>query len=161
MTARDDSAMTAGPWAVLRRVPEVVQLEQVHAVVVADCWRVVAVKGVKDADGVGLVHEPGDLCVGGPAEGGCFVGGGEVKTLADHRADRKAWLTEMLGLPAIDSANYRWEQVQPGDEDYLPHARRLLQTVADRLQWERALTEARRRARDALDAEVSATGRAA
>jgi replication initiator protein RepSA len=83
------------------------------------------------------------------------------KTLADHRGDRKTWLTEMLGLPAPDPATYRWEPVQPGDDDYLPPARRLLHAVADRLQWERALTEARHRARDALDAEVSETGRAA
>jgi Replication initiator protein, pSAM2 len=83
------------------------------------------------------------------------------KTLADHRGDRKAWLTEMLGLPATDPATYRWEPVQPGDSDYMPPARRLLHAVADRLHWEHALTEARRRARDALAAEVSATGRAA
>jgi Helitron helicase-like domain at N-terminus len=83
------------------------------------------------------------------------------KTLADHRGDRKAWLTEMLGLPPTDSATYRWEQVRPGDEDYLPPARRLLHAVADRLRWENALAEARRRALDALDGEVSATGRAA
>jgi hypothetical protein len=83
------------------------------------------------------------------------------KTLADHRGDRKAWLTEMLGLPATDPAAYRWEQVQPEDEDYMPPARRLLHAVADRLHWEHALTEARRRARDALAEEPSATGRAA
>jgi hypothetical protein len=83
------------------------------------------------------------------------------KTLADHRGDRKAWLTEMLGLPATDPATYRWEPVQPGDEDYMPPARRLLHAVADRLHWEQALTEARRRARDALGAEVSAIGRVA
>jgi hypothetical protein len=68
---------------------------------------------------------------------------------------------EMLDLPATDSATYRWEPVQPGDDDYLPPARRLLHAVADRLAWERALTEARHLARDALTPEVSATGRAA
>jgi hypothetical protein len=83
------------------------------------------------------------------------------KTLADHRADRKEWLTAMLGLPATDPTPYRWEQVQPHDEDYLPPARRLLHAVADRLRWQNALTEARRRAQDALDAEVSAIRRAA
>jgi hypothetical protein len=83
------------------------------------------------------------------------------KTLADHRGDRKAWLTEMLGLPATDPATHRWEPVKPGDDDYLPPAKRLLHSVADRLEWERALTEASRRARDALAAEISATGTAA
>jgi hypothetical protein len=83
------------------------------------------------------------------------------KTLADHRGDRKAWLTEMLGLPATDSDTYRWEPVQPGDDDYMSPSRRLLHSVADRLHWQSALAEARRRARDALAADGSVTGRAA
>jgi hypothetical protein len=82
------------------------------------------------------------------------------KTLADHRGDRKAWLTEMLGLPALDPGAYRWEPVQPGDEDYLPPSRRLLHSVADRLQWEHAIAEARRRAQEASGG-LPATGRAA
>jgi hypothetical protein len=83
------------------------------------------------------------------------------KTLADHRSDRKAWLIDMLGLTGTDPAVYRWEPVQPGDDDYMPPGRRLLHAVADRLHWERALDEARLRARAAQAAEVSATGRAA
>jgi hypothetical protein len=83
------------------------------------------------------------------------------KTLADHRGDRQAWLTEMLGLPATDPAAYRWEQVQPCDDDYMPAGRRLLRAVADRLQWEQALAEARYRAQEALAREVPATVRAA
>ena len=39
--------------------------------------------------------------------------------------------------------------------------RRLLRSVADRLQWENALAEARRRAQEALVGQLSATGRAA
>jgi hypothetical protein len=83
------------------------------------------------------------------------------KTLADHRGDRKAWLTEMLGLPATDAATYRWEPVQPGDEEYMAPSRRLLHSVADRLAWQNALAEARRRAQEALADEVPPTGRAA
>jgi hypothetical protein len=83
------------------------------------------------------------------------------KTLADHRGDRKAWLIETLGLPATDPAQFRWEQVQPSDHDYMPPGRRLLHAVADRLQWENALTEARRRAQEALADELPATRRAA
>jgi hypothetical protein len=82
------------------------------------------------------------------------------KTLADHRGDRKAWLTEMVGLPATDPATYRWETVQPSDEDYLPPGRRLLHFVADRLRWEHALIEARRKAQDA-SGDSPATGRPA
>jgi hypothetical protein len=83
------------------------------------------------------------------------------KTLADHRGDRQAWLISMLGLPATDPAAYRWEIVQPSDDDYMPPSRRLLHSVADRLRWQNALDEARRRARDALASELSATGEAA
>ena len=35
------------------------------------------------------------------------------KTLADHRADRKEWLLETLGLSATDPARYSWEPVAP------------------------------------------------
>ena len=69
------------------------------------------------------------------------------KTLADHRADRKAWLTEMLGLPATDPARYAWEPVEPGDQDHMPTGQRLLHVVADRMHWLQALDQARRRAR--------------
>ena len=72
------------------------------------------------------------------------------KTLADHRGDRKAWLIEMLGLPATDPARYRWEPVQPGDDDYLPPARRLLHVRRrPACTGNKPSTEARHRARDA------------
>jgi len=80
------------------------------------------------------------------------------KTLADHRADRKAWLTGMLGLPATDPARYTWEPVKPGDPDHMPNGQRLLHVVADRIQWQTALEQARRRA---SEADLPATGRAA
>jgi hypothetical protein len=83
------------------------------------------------------------------------------KTLADHRADRKAWLVETLGLDVPAPARFTWAQVTPGDLDYLPPEQRLLHVVADRARWKAALTEARRRAGPA-PAELSATvGRAA
>jgi len=79
------------------------------------------------------------------------------KTLADHRADRKAWLTGTLGLPATDSTRYTWEPVRPGDPDHMPPGQRLLHVVADRIQWQTALEQARRQAAS----DSSATGRAA
>jgi replication initiator protein RepSA len=82
------------------------------------------------------------------------------KTLADHRGDRQAWLIETLGLSASDPARYRWQKVTPDDEDYMPPDWRLLHSVGDRLRWEAALAEARRRARDGLP-DVPGTGRAA
>jgi hypothetical protein len=82
------------------------------------------------------------------------------KTLADHRADRKAWLVETLGLELPDPARYSWVQVTPADPDYLPPGQRLLHVVADRARWKAALIEARRRAGPPTG-ELSATGRAA
>jgi Replication initiator protein, pSAM2 len=82
------------------------------------------------------------------------------KTLADHRADRKAWLVETLGLELPDPGRYSWAQVTPGDPDYLPPEQRLLHVVADRARWKAALDDAHRRARPPR-AELSATGEAA
>ena len=81
------------------------------------------------------------------------------KTLADHRADRKNWLTATLGISATDPARYAWEPVTPGDPDHMEHARRLLHVVADRTRWQAALVEARRKAADQASPDVSATGR--
>ena len=80
------------------------------------------------------------------------------KTLADHRADRRTWLTSALGLPATDPARYTWEPVKPGDPDHMPNGQRLLHVVADRIQWQTALDLARRRA---AEADLPATGQAA
>ena len=54
------------------------------------------------------------------------------KTLADHRADRKNWLTQTLGLSATDPGRYAWEPVAPGDRDHMPPPQRLLHVVPDR-----------------------------
>ena len=83
------------------------------------------------------------------------------KTLADHRADRKNWLTETLGLPATDPTRYAWEPVTPGDRDHMPTAQRLLHVVADRQRWHSALILARARASGQRSPDLSATGRAA
>ena len=83
------------------------------------------------------------------------------KTLADHRADRKEWLLRTLGISATDPARYAWEPVAPTDPDHLDHARRMLHVVADRLRWQTALAEARRRAAMPPVGDIPATGRAA
>ena len=80
------------------------------------------------------------------------------RSLADHRADRRTWLTSALGLSVTDPARYTWEPVKPGDLDHMPNGQRLLHVVADRIQWQTALDLARRRA---AEADPSATGRAA
>jgi hypothetical protein len=81
------------------------------------------------------------------------------KTLADHRADRRAWLLRTLGVSATDPARYAWEPVAPGDPDHMDHARRMLHAVADRARWQAALAEARRRA--AGSGQTLSTGKAA
>jgi hypothetical protein len=83
------------------------------------------------------------------------------KTLADHRGDRKAWLMSTLGIPATDPGQYSWEPVAPGDPDHMPPAQRMLHVVADRIRWEEALAEARRRATGDSPPDHPATGRAA
>ena len=83
------------------------------------------------------------------------------KTLADHRADRKNWLTETLGLPDPDPDRYTWELVAPGDADHMPGPQRLLHVVADRMRWLQALDQARRRAQDQATGDLSATKEAA
>jgi hypothetical protein len=82
------------------------------------------------------------------------------KTLADHRASRKAWLIAMLDLPAVDDQRYTWERVTPADPDHMPPAQRLLHILTDRARWQAALTEARCRAQDDTD-DLSATREAA
>ncbi|HEX2323078.1 MAG TPA: replication initiator [Streptosporangiaceae bacterium] len=83
------------------------------------------------------------------------------KTLADHRAYRKAWLTSMLDLPATDTNRYRWEQVSPADRDAMTPTRKLLHVLDDRARWNAALAEARRRASEATDAPSAAGKEAA
>jgi hypothetical protein len=83
------------------------------------------------------------------------------KTLADHRADRQAWLLSTLDVSAVDPARYAWELVEPGDPDHMDHARRLLHAVADRQRWRTALEEARRRAALPSDGDPAAERTAA
>jgi hypothetical protein len=83
------------------------------------------------------------------------------KTLADHRGDRKAWLTETLGLEAPDPARYTWHVVTPDDPDYLPPDKRLLHIVADRARLQAALTEARRKTQKTTTGDSAATEEAA
>jgi hypothetical protein len=83
------------------------------------------------------------------------------KTLADHRADRKAWLLETLGIPPEDTTRYTWAPVLPGDHDHMPPAQRILHVLADRQRWHAALAQARARASGPPGPNLSATGRAA
>lgn len=72
------------------------------------------------------------------------------KTLADHKADRRAWVLDALGIAdgTADDATadrYAWRPASP-DDSVPPLAHRLLHAVAERARWRAALDEAKRRA---------------
>ncbi|MEV4159136.1 replication initiator [Nonomuraea dietziae] len=83
------------------------------------------------------------------------------KTLTDHRADRRAWVLEALGLSAtegIDPNRYTWRPVPPGDPDLPPLGQRLLVEIANRQRWRALLAEHQAQADDT---DLSATKHAA
>jgi hypothetical protein len=84
-----------------------------------------------------------------------------VPSLADHRADRKEWLMATLGISATDPDRFTWKPVAPSDPDHMPHARRLMHIVADRIAWKQALDEARRRTAEHPQSGLPAMGRVA
>ena len=65
------------------------------------------------------------------------------KTLADHRADRKAWLMATLGISATDPGPLHLGTRHPRRPRPHAPAQRLLHVVADRRRWHAALAEAR------------------
>jgi len=84
------------------------------------------------------------------------------KTLTDHKADRRAWLLAMLGLPglsATDAGRYSWQRVTPADPDHIPPAAALLHVLTDRSRQKAALALARERHGPRPD--LPATGEAA
>jgi hypothetical protein len=62
------------------------------------------------------------------------------KTLADHRADRKAFVLESLAAvgiskPEPDRSRLMWQKVQPGDPHQPPRDHLLLHAIAERIKW--------------------------
>jgi hypothetical protein len=62
------------------------------------------------------------------------------KTLADHRADRKAFVREALAAvgivkPEPDSAQLVWQKVRPGDPNVPPRDHLLMHAIAERIRW--------------------------
>jgi hypothetical protein len=91
------------------------------------------------------------------------------KTLADHRADTRAWVRALLGVttdaehaePVGDFPEpvtaYAWEMANPQDPDLAPIGHRLLRALSHRIQWRSALLSARDRAAQLAAVDVSAT----
>ncbi|MGH3527645.1 MAG: replication initiator, partial [Pseudonocardiaceae bacterium] len=75
------------------------------------------------------------------------------KTLADHRADRMAFVTQALAAvgitkPAQDTSRLIWRKLAPGDPHVPPRTHLILQAIAQRIAWraeyDRALLAATR-----------------
>jgi hypothetical protein len=91
------------------------------------------------------------------------------KTLADHRADAKAWVRALLGVttdaehtdPATPdqtpAAAYAWEMADPNDPDVSPLGHRLLRALTQRAQWRSSLLVAQDRAAQLAAGDLSAT----
>ena len=59
------------------------------------------------------------------------------KTLTEHKADRRTWVLEALGVEGepVDPHRYVWRPVKPGDPDLDPIGVRLLRSVHQRQRW--------------------------
>jgi hypothetical protein len=71
------------------------------------------------------------------------------KTLADHRADNRAWVRAIVG-GALDNdeqtkAGHTFELARPSDPDVRPIEHRILAAISARIQWRAALAAARQR----------------
>nr|WP_308427985.1 replication initiator [Actinomadura livida] len=71
------------------------------------------------------------------------------KTLADHKADRKAWVLARLaeaGVPVTNPADpnavHVWERAGPGDPDVKPAEQRLLLLINERIHRRKQLDQA-------------------
>ncbi len=63
-----------------------------------------------------------------------------LKTLADHKADRRAFVTQALAAvgitkPAQDTSRLIWRKLAPGDPNVPPRAHLLMQAIAERITW--------------------------
>jgi hypothetical protein len=73
------------------------------------------------------------------------------KTLADHRADNRAWIRTILGGGLADTEEqsqadrYSFELVRPDDPDIPPLEHRILRAVSARIRWRTELRQARQR----------------
>ena len=113
----------------------------------------------------GRVHQKATLGIGGRRV--LISRDWSGKTLADHRADARAWVRALLGISDVHDqvpivtaepgtpAPVAWELAKPGDPDLPPLQHRLLRAISTRIQQRAQLQAARERARSPGD--VSAT----
>jgi len=91
------------------------------------------------------------------------------KTLADHRADARAWVRALLGVadghdqvPVVearpgDASPVAWELARPDDPDVPPLHHRILRAISTRIQHRAAIAAARERSGSDPPHDVSAT----
>jgi hypothetical protein len=93
------------------------------------------------------------------------------KTLADHKADARAWVCALLGvtvdLDAVDqtetgdqaaersASRYAWELARPNDPDVPPIGHRLLRAISERARWRADLLAAKDRAHKEAPSQIS------
>jgi hypothetical protein len=115
----------------------------------------------------GKVHQKATLGIGGRRV--LVSRDWSGKTLADHRADAKAWVKALLGVttdhehhppadvPPGEPAPVAWELARPDDPDLQPLEHRLMRAISQRIQWRAELNAARERAGIGPPGSVSAT----
>jgi hypothetical protein len=84
------------------------------------------------------------------------------KTLADHRADRKAFVLAALAevgitKPEPEPARLVWHKVQPGDPNQPPRDHLLMHAIAERIRWKAEYDRALLAAAGPPPADLSAT----
>jgi hypothetical protein len=96
------------------------------------------------------VHQPASLGLGGRRV--LISRQWSGKTLADHRADNRAWVRALLGITGhrdgdeenVTPARYAWELAEPNDPDVPPLGQRLLRAISERIQRRSELQAAQR-----------------
>jgi hypothetical protein len=84
------------------------------------------------------------------------------KTLADHKADRMAFVTQALAAvgiakPAQDPSRLIWRRLAPGDPNVPTRAHLLMQAIAERITWRAEYDRAMSAATGPPGGETSAT----
>jgi hypothetical protein len=118
----------------------------------------------------GRVHQKATLGIGGRRV--LVSRDWSGKTLADHRADDRAWVRALLGVTTdhehagqVDAdpgqpAPVAWELARHDDPDLKPLEHRLLAAISQRIQWRTELHAASERAATGPPGDVSATSEA-
>jgi hypothetical protein len=70
------------------------------------------------------------------------------KTLTEHKADRRTWVLEALGIDgeAADPHRYVWRPIPAGDANLPPITLRLVRSIHERQRWRNHLAELQARA---------------